>query len=101
MTYEIKWLRPVVLTGFNADGSGHAWVVLGYNKGTDPDRQFLMNLGWGGAPGWYTCDSIDFNDRQRQVYQIAPEDVVNFVGRDDMVFGDGSPDEPYRDIETA
>ena len=111
MTNEIQWLRPVILRGYDPRHGAHAWVVYGYNKRTDPDRQFRMNMGWGGASDdWYSCDNIDcldndgnpdFNQNQGHVTEIAPADVVNFVGRDDMVFGDGSPDEPYRDIETA
>lgn len=107
MTEEIQWLRPLELRGQRPDsvgGGGHAWVVHGYNKGTDPDRQFEMNLGWGGASnGWYSCDNItdpvNFNESQQHTTRIAPEGVVKFVGAGGS--GDGSPYNPYRDIEEA
>lgn len=106
MTEEIQWLRPVIFRGRRPDslgGGGHAWIIYGYNKATDPDRQFKMNFGWGGAcDGWYSCDSIPcapFTLNQEHVTYIAPENVVKFVGADDG--GDGSPDNPYRDIEEA
>jgi hypothetical protein len=98
MTEEIQWLRPIEIAGFDASG-GHAWVAYGYNKGTDPNRQFLMNLGWGGSSdGWYSCDKI-FPDSQQHVTRIAPKDVVKFVGVTDP--GDGSPGDPYQGIEEA
>ncbi len=105
MTEEIQWLRPMEFSGYRADtlgGGGHAWVVFGYNKTTDPDRQFKMNLGWGGFwDGWYSCDNVPefFNLKQHHVTRIAPLNVVKFVG--DSNPGDGSPDDPYEDIEEA
>jgi hypothetical protein len=100
MTAEIQWLRPIVFAGASPDGGGrHAWVVLGYNKGTDPDRQFLMNLGWGGDNDWYSCDEIQYSEDQWDIIHIAPIDVVKFVGSDNP--GDGSPDDPYRGIQEA
>jgi hypothetical protein len=108
MTEEIVWLRPLILTGWNADGNGHTWVVFGYNKGTDPDRQFKMNFGWGwdytSPPhGWYSCDDVDLPRdlwlNQAHLTWIAPEHVVRFVGGGNP--GDGSPNNPYGDIEEA
>ena len=110
MTEEIQWLRPIEFRGEDHQGGyrGHAWVIYGYNKGTDPDRQFKMNMGWGGyGDGWYSCDNIDYNndndidfwDNQKHVTRIAPLNVVKFVG--DSNPGDGSPDDPYKDIEEA
>ena len=102
MTEEIQWLRPLGLRGSGPSGI-HGWVVYGYNKGTDPDREFLMNMGWG--PGsdhvWYSLDSVDlpFPDNHYHATHIAPKDVVKFVGDDNP--GDGSPDDPYEDIEEA
>ncbi|MBN2541916.1 C10 family peptidase [bacterium] len=106
MTLEMQWLRPCTFKGECGSGS-HIWVIMGYNKATDPDRQFLMNLGWGGAPAWYTCDSIDtdgdgtpeFDFWQGHAVLIAPEDVVRFVGAADT--GDGSPNSPHENIEAA
>jgi hypothetical protein len=105
MTTEILWLRPLQLRGTRHDtlgGGGHAWVVFGYDKGTDPNRQFLMNMGWGGgSDGWYSCDSVPggYTISQDHTIQIAPQNVVKFVGAASL--GDGSPDDPYRDIEEA
>jgi hypothetical protein len=106
MTEDIQWLRPLQIRGCKpqAQGGGcHAWIVYGYNKGTDPDREFLMNLGWG--PGsshvWYTLDSVQlaYTLDQQHATQLAPLDVVKFVGDDNT--GDGSPDDPYEDVEEA
>ena len=61
MVEEIQWLRPLHLRGTKNPKEldhGHAWMVLGYNKGTDPDRQFLMNMGWGGSAAWCTIDNV-------------------------------------------
>ena len=74
------------------------WVVSGYDKATDPDRLFLMNMGWrSGEVEWYTWDHY-FPVGQEHVTRIAP---VNrkFVG--DPSLGDGSPDNPYMNIEEA
>lgn len=107
MTDEIQWLRPLEISGQKPEGGvGHAWVVFGYNKATDPDRQFKMNLGWGGgSDGWYSCDDINlpgpYTEDQFIIKWIAPLDVVQFV--DSLFFdpGDGSPDDPYENIEEA
>jgi len=61
-----------------------------------------MNLGWGGfSDGWYSCDSVPgpYILNQDHVTSIAPKDVVKFVGA--VSLGDGSPGNPYRDIEEA
>jgi hypothetical protein len=97
---EIQWLRPVAFGGclnppFPA--GGHAWVIYGYNKGTDPNRQFLVNLGWGGVSAWYTLDEVA--GCHNNVIQIAPQNMVRFVGN--TTAGDGSPDNPHKDIEEA
>ena len=106
MTEEIKWLRPVEMRGCKPDSIGggcHGWVVYGYDKSTDPNRKFLMNMGWGPATShvWYTLDNINlqFILNQYHATQMAPEDVVKFVGNTSS--GDGSPDNPYKDIEEA
>ncbi|MDZ7262044.1 MAG: C10 family peptidase [candidate division KSB1 bacterium] len=98
MVEEIQWLRAVNFFGRNSGDEGHAWVLLGYNKGTSP-WQFKMNLGWGGASGWYTCDNVQgFNLKQGHITLIAPL-MVKFVGN--STSGDGSPDSPYKNIEEA
>ncbi len=98
MTDEVQWLRPVALGGQAEGGGGHMWVVLGYDKATDPDRLFLMNMGWrSGEVEWYTWDHY-FPVGQEHVTRIAPVNT-KFVGNTNP--GDGSPDNPYEDIEEA
>lgn len=102
MTEEITWLRPLLLGGNNAAGAGHEWVVYGYRKATDPNRQFLMNMGWrGDFPAWYTWDGVPrgYTIDQTHVTRIAPQNVVRFVGATNP--GNGSPDDPYEDVEEA
>jgi hypothetical protein len=101
MTEEIQWMRPLELCGWNSEGEGHCWVVLGYNKSTDPNRSFLMHLGWGGQAAWYTCDNVPLglNLSQDHIIRIAPKDVVKFVGATSA--GDGTPNDPYKDIKEA
>ncbi len=105
LTEEIAWYRPAAMTGEDPDQNEHAWVVYGYNKGTDPDRQFLVNMGLGGDDdGWYTCDNIDYYLDQKKVDRIAPETAVQFVCQEDAKSKgepDGSPDNPYTDIDEA
>lgn len=97
VTKEIQWLRPV---GFSGGPPNHTWVVYGYNKGTDPNRQFRMNMGWnGGSDGWYTLDNAPINQNHGYLIYVAPKGVVRFVGN--TVTGDGSPLEPYKNIEEA
>jgi hypothetical protein len=105
MTAEIQWLRPIIFRARDPSRGGQAWVVYGYNTATDPYRQFMMNFGWNGnGDGWYSCDLINppgwmFSENQGFVKRIAPESVVRFVGSD--MVGDGSPADPYRDIDEA
>jgi hypothetical protein len=106
MTSEIQWLRPIEFGGYREEAPlrrGHAFIIYGYSKENDPDRQFLMNMGWG--PGssaeWYTCDSVDYKFGQKYVIQIAPLNVVKFVGEDNPGYDDGSPSNPYRYIDQA
>jgi len=100
LTDEIQWLRPVEMAGFRPTGTGHAWVVYGYDKSTDPDREFLTNMGHGlDDYVWITYDSIPYSVTRQYVKRVAPEDVVKFVGNDNL--GDGSPNNPYFNIEWA
>lgn len=97
MTTEILWLRPFYFHGKKPGGSGHNWVVFGYDKGWDPIK-FRMNMGHGNN-FWYSCDDVDYTDNQKHITQIAPQNVVKFVGAASL--GDGSPDDPYQNIEEA
>jgi len=105
LTYEVQWLRPIIIAGDRPEadgGGGHAWVVHGYDKSTDPDRLFYMNLGWSGNfDGWYALDQMpvpnaNFVLDQDQVIWIAPESGVRFV--DAGGSGDGTPAEPWGSI---
>jgi hypothetical protein len=101
MTEEIQWLRPL---GMGGGPPGHAWVIFGYNKGTDPYRQFKMNMGWPGDPenvNWYTLDEVPGGivQNHNHLTHIAPAGVVRFVGGG--VSGDGSPGNPYSGVEQA
>jgi len=102
---EVRWMRPVLYGGSGSDG--HYYVLYGYDASTDPYRQFLMNMGWGPHSSrlWYTLDpavhlaETPFPRHQQYEYRIAPEGVVRFVGS--ATSGDGSPSEPYLDIDAA
>ena len=95
---EIQWFRPVEIGGcLNSNGEAHYWVILGYSDGHDPP-QFLMNMGWGDPPVWNTWDAVA-NSCHNYITQIAPRDTVRFVGN--TAAGDGSPDNPHKDIEEA
>ncbi|MCK4659456.1 MAG: C10 family peptidase [Phycisphaerae bacterium] len=100
MTTEIQWLRPLEFAGHRPGGGGHAFVICGYDKSTDPDRQFLINFGWGGgSTEWYTCDSVAYTIDQEHVTRIAPNSGVKFVGG--PWGGDGSPGTPYYSLYYA
>jgi hypothetical protein len=75
-------------------------VVLGYNTITDPNRQFLMNFGWGGGDnGWWVFDDFQHNPAPHDMMtRIAPSNV-KFVGA--ATAGDGSPSSPYLDLAQA
>ena len=95
MTDEIAWLRPLTI-----GGCGHAWVVLGYDKSTDPDRSFKVNMGWGGSGnGWELLDFYCPASSMEHATRLAPKDVMKFVGSTGA--GDGSPGDPYLNVEAA
>jgi hypothetical protein len=100
LTTELTWSRPVQMRGSNIYYAGHSFVVYGYDMSTDPDRAFLINMGHGTDwHVWYEFDSIPYNLDKEYVRQIAPFSVVRFVGASSS--GDGSPDDPHRDIAEA
>jgi hypothetical protein len=101
MVAELLWLRPLIINGWNSAGDGHSWVVFGCDLSTSP-WQFMMNLGWENTPpGWYSVDQVPLGltRNQTHVTRVAPRGVVKFVGASDS--GDGSPAEPYKNIEEA
>jgi hypothetical protein len=93
---EIQWLRHLIMCG-----SGHCVNIFGYDiSGNDP--LLKINNGWGyvggvSGTGWYTLDTAWPDNRQMSV-RLAPESV-KFVG--DKTPGDGSPGDPYENIEEA
>lgn len=100
LTDELLWLRPVHMRGVNPLTTGHGFVVYGYNKTTDPDRQFLTNMGHKrDSYEWYTYDNIPYSDGKKYILRIAPIEGVKFIGA--IYPGDGSPNAPYEDIEEA
>jgi hypothetical protein len=87
---EISWLRPSIMYG-----SGHVVVIVGYDvSGAAPLLQ--INTGWG-YDDWYTLDQAWPSGRSMGA-QLAPVNV-KFVGAADA--GDGTPSDPYRNIEEA
>jgi len=97
MMEEIRWLRPVQMSG-QSDAGGHSFVACGYNSDVDPP-QFLINKGWGGgATAGLPVDDFFPNDAHHVIY-IAPQSIVRFVGG--VYGGDGSPAQPYVNLTTA
>ena len=105
ITEEITWLRPVgesVTLNLSQGGGGHGLVICGYDKRNDPQRQFLVNYGWGaGSRDWLSLDQISmpYPGYHGLVRRLAPINVVKFVGA--ATLGDGSPANPYLNIESA
>jgi hypothetical protein len=101
LTSEITWGRVAGLGGGNADGAGHAWVIDGYDKSTDPNRLFHMNMGWAGSGnGWYTWDDRPFPLNNDMMTAVAPTSV-KFALALWPLGGDGSPSNPYPNITQA
>lgn len=98
MTTEIQWLRPIQMDGWKGR-DGHDWVAFGYNMGTDPNRQFKLNLGWGGtSDGWYSWDALPYPTSWNYLKYIAPN-AVKFVGATSA--GTGGPASPYMNLAQA
>ncbi|MBD3336498.1 MAG: hypothetical protein GF355_13380, partial [Candidatus Eisenbacteria bacterium] len=99
MVSEMKFLRPIGISGGDDDGGGHAWLTHGYDTNYSPYR-FLMNMGWNGnGDGWHTLDDFPgefYNDMGNLIY-VAPTRVY-FVGG---YGGDGSPTSPYGNLTEA
>ncbi len=96
MMDEIQWLRPVQYDAPPGEGA-HAWIIFAYNRTFLPD-----SIQWGMNSGNFSIDWCSFSPiytMHRFVRYIAPESVVRFVGSD--VSGDGSPADPYLNIEEA
>jgi hypothetical protein len=91
---EIDFLRPVYV-----HGTSHAWVCDGYDISGGP-VQFHWKMGWDGVNDvWATLDQIPGGGTyEEHVRWIAPV-TVQFVGASNP--GDGSPNDPYENIEQA
>ena len=68
---EMKSKRPVLYSGFSTDGSGHAFVLDGYQDGF-----FHVNWGWGGADAYVLMTDADgwqgYTEEQDAVVGIQP-----------------------------
>lgn len=102
---ELQWLRPIIMRG-RSDSGGHAWVVYGYDKVTDPVAWlFKVNYGHDNASedDWWALDNMPtgYTSDQQAVFYIAPRSVVRFVNTTGGLVNDGSPDDPFRSIAEA
>ncbi|MFQ6091789.1 MAG: C10 family peptidase [bacterium] len=94
MMDEIQWCRPVQYYGWEM---AHSWIIFAYNRTFLPDSiQWGMNS-VNGSIDWVSFDPVYAN--HCFIRYIAPENVVRFVGSTGP--GDGTPDDPYRDIDEA
>ena len=68
---ELKSKRPVLYDGFSTNGSGHAFVLDGYQDG-----YFHVNWGWGGADAYVLMTDADgwlgYTEEQDAVVGIQP-----------------------------
>jgi hypothetical protein len=96
MMDEIQWLRPI-----HYKGPKHHFVIHGYDRTFLPDEVLWRCNSGNGDTSWATLKAgINYNnDSLRFNRYIAPESFVRFVGSD--VSGDGSPADPYLNIEEA
>lgn len=96
---EIRWGRPLQISGVRVGGGGHSFVISGYDATTTP-QSLVVNLGSGGGP-WLTAvdDMAGFTESQTIERFVAPVGVVRFVGGSSA--GDGSPNAPYDDFVQA
>lgn len=95
MINEIQWLRPIQYYGWEM---AHSWILFAYNRTFLPDSiQFGMNS-VNGAIDWVSWENTYPYANHCFIHYIAPENV-KFVGAASL--GDGSPDDPYRDIQEA
>jgi hypothetical protein len=81
-----------------SEGGGHAEsgsCLLDFSSGQVADGQSVGRSD--ASDGWYSCDNVDYHITQEHCTGIAPESGVRFVG--DGNPGDGSPDNPFQDIE--
>jgi len=71
--------------------------LLDFDTGQVADEQSVERSD--ASDGWYFYDKLDYNIFQEHCTGIVPESGVGFVGDENP--GDGSPDNPFQDIEEA
>jgi hypothetical protein len=90
---DINDEQPILITGFDNRGEGHAWVIDGYNRRNVIYTYYYMdaptvvydtrvhtistffhcNLGWGGdSNGYYNANSFLHKNNLSVVYDITP-----------------------------
>jgi len=68
---EIDELRPIIMSGQDKDGSGHAFLVDGYRY--EQSIKFHFNWGWGGfSDGYYLLQKHDFDQGAVAYLDIHP-----------------------------
>ncbi len=99
-----KW--PIVYSGSDPVGGGHAWNCDGYNA-----TEFHMNWGWGGsANGFFSVDNLtaggySFTETQAAVINIYPaanypegcSSTAKLITGNAGTFNDGSGNQNYSD----
>jgi hypothetical protein len=92
--YDIRNNRPVIFSGVNSSGVGHAWVATGvryienchcvYNESNNLVKaissagvtSFYMDWGHGNTNGWYYISSLpsgkNYSSNQKMIYSIYP-----------------------------
>jgi hypothetical protein len=72
---EINSKRPILMSGQNENGGGHAYLVDGYRE--NPDIMFHFNWGWGGnSDGYFFLDKQFFHNQGTAFINIKP--VTNY-----------------------
>ena len=66
---QLNFGLPVIVSGGNDLGSGHRFIIDGY----DNKDRFHINYGWGGnRDGWYSFDEMTYYKDQRMWINIKP-----------------------------
>jgi hypothetical protein len=95
MIDEIQWMRPV---DYQAGAPAHhIWFLQGYDRTGLPDSLFFYQNSGNGSVVMAIIDPLI--EGHNFLRYVAPEGVVRFVGAGTS--GDGSPKEPYADVDAA
>ena len=101
---ELHEGRPVMYVGFSSYGTGHAFVIDGYD-GCEEEHLFHVNMGLsGGSDGFYLLNSIPYytinqyatiniypNDPQRP----RPPHAYGIIDNEQLTLYYGKPDQSY------